>query len=133
MVLEATSQKECEVTGRDMGGTDVYTCPVGKLKENEPVPWEPSYGGYDTIKVTFLHTDDEAVHLNIYNSYHIEKALKPDDQWESGWWSFGSWDYHVRIKLREREDAGKPFFVHTMTDDGVTSDYADAKEAYEGK
>ena len=25
----------------------------------------------------------------------------------------------------------KPFFVHTFTDDGVTSDYADAKEAYE--
>lgn len=24
----------------------------------------------------------------------------------------------------------KPFFVHTFTDDGVTSDYADAKEAY---
>lgn len=30
-------------------------------------------------------------------------------------------------------EGSKPFFVHTLTDDGVTSDYADAKEAYEGR
>ena len=34
---------------------------------------------------------------------------------------------------KECEDAHKPFFVHTMTDDGVTSDYTDAKEAYKSK
>ena len=31
------------------------------------------------------------------------------------------------------EEDSKPFFVQTITDDGVTSDYADAKEAYENR
>lgn len=101
LVLEASDRKECEVTGRDMGGTEEYTCPVCKLKENEPVPWEPSYGGYEAINVSFLRTDDEAVYLNIHSFYHSEKALKPGEDWESGWWSFGTWDYHVRITLRK--------------------------------
>ena len=30
---------------------------------------------------------------------------------------------------KTEEEEGKPFFVHTLTDDGYTSDYADAKEA----
>ena len=34
---------------------------------------------------------------------------------------------------KTEEEESKPFFVHTFTDDGVTSDYADAKEAYENR
>ena len=37
-----------------------------------------------------------------------------------------------KIKEKQEEDS-KPFFVHTITDDGVSSDYADAKEAYENR
>ena len=36
------------------------------------------------------------------------------------------------IKEKQEEDS-KPFFVHTITDDGYSSDYADAKEAYENR
>lgn len=35
--------------------------------------------------------------------------------------------------MKTEEEESKPFFVHTFTDDGVTSDYADAKEAYENR
>ena len=34
---------------------------------------------------------------------------------------------------KNEEEESKPFFVHTFTDDGVTSDYVDAKEAYENR
>jgi len=34
---------------------------------------------------------------------------------------------------KNEDEESKPFFVHTFTDDGVTSDYADAKEAYENR
>ena len=35
--------------------------------------------------------------------------------------------------IKNEEKESNPFFVHTFTDDGVTSDYADAKEAYENR
>lgn len=138
LVLEASNSKECEVTGRDMGGTSTHTCPVSKLVEGEVVPWEPGYGGYESVEFKFEGTDDEAVHLTIYRMYHIHQALKPGEEWSSGWYGFGTWDYKAVVKLRKIEseapkEDSKPFFVHTMTDDGVTSDYADAKEAYENR
>ena len=40
---------------------------------------------------------------------------------------------HKVCEDTRQDESSKPFFVHTMTDDGVTSDYADAKEAYEGR
>lgn len=36
-------------------------------------------------------------------------------------------------RKKTEEEESKPFFVHTFTDDGVTSDYADAKEAYDNR
>lgn len=44
-------------------------------------------------------------------------------------------DHEPVNKANENKECegSKPFFVHTLTDDGVTSDYADAKEAYEGR
>lgn len=138
LVLEAKDHKVCEVTGRNMGGTSIHTCPVSKLVKNKEVPWKPSYGGYEAVECKFAGTDNEAVHLIFFKGLHIEKALKPDESWLSGWYSFGSWDYCVEVKLRKiasetpKKDTN-PFFVHTLTDDGVTSDYADTKEAYEGR
>lgn len=41
LVLEAESSKECEVTGRDMGGTETFTCPVSDLIENKSPKWTP--------------------------------------------------------------------------------------------
>lgn len=101
LVLEESDSKECEVTGRDMGGTQTHVCPVAKMKKNSNVMWEPAYGGYHAVKVTFLDTDDEAVHLHIYNGYDIDKYLKPGEEWNSGWYSFGSWNYYVAIRLKK--------------------------------
>ena len=104
LVLEATDSKECEVTGRSMGGSNTHVCPISEMKENELVRWEPSYGGYDAVKVTFLSSDDTAIYLDIDNGYSSKRSLKPNEEWRSGWYSFGSWDYHVTLKLRKKQD-----------------------------
>lgn len=101
LALIASDQKECEVTGRDMGGTETHVCPLNKMEAGKMVVWEPSYGGYGSVKVTFLGVDDEAVHLSIYNGYDSDKDLKPGEEWNSGWYDFGSWSYHVKIKLQK--------------------------------
>ena len=44
LVLKEESSKECEVTGRDMGVTKVYTCDVSKLIENNSLAWQPEKG-----------------------------------------------------------------------------------------
>lgn len=100
LVLEASSEKECEVTGRDMGGTDVYTCPVSRLIANEPARWSGDYGGYAAIRVTFLSADDEGLHLRLYNGYDFLHTLKLGERWSSGWYSFGTWNYHVALYLQ---------------------------------
>lgn len=101
LVLEDSSSKECEVTGREMGGTEVHTCPVSELIANEQVRWSRDYGGYGSVRVTFLSANEEGVHLNIYNGYDALYTLKIGEKWTSGWYSFGSWDYYVKIYLRK--------------------------------
>lgn len=108
LVLEEESSKECEVTGRDMGGTDTFICPVKDLIENNSPRWTPqgnydSYGGYQSYSFTFHKVDDEAVYLSTDKHYHEDIVLKPGDKWSSGWYGFGSWDYCVRLMLRKRE------------------------------
>lgn len=103
LVLEATDSKNCEVTSRDMGGVAVHSCPISKMKAGEQVPWEPSYDGYESVKVVFLGAG-EAVHLCLYNGYEFNKDLRPGETWESGWYSFGSWDYHVALKLQKKTE-----------------------------
>ena len=102
LVLKASDSKTCEVTGREMGDTVIHVCPVSKMKKDKQVVWEPSYGGYDTVKVTFIDTDDEAIHINIYQHYNRETSLKPGEIWRDSWWS-GEWGYHVEIMLRKKE------------------------------
>lgn len=99
LVLEATDSKECEVTGRDMGGTSTHLCPISQMAENKQVDWTPQYGGYNAVKVTFLGVDDESVRLRLHSGYDFDKSLKPGEEWSSGWYSFGTWSYHVKIRL----------------------------------
>ncbi len=107
LVLEEESSKECEVTGRDMGGTDVFTCDVSALIKTKSPQWHPqncrdSYGGYQSYTFYFLSAGDEAVHLYTDKHYRQDITLKLGEQWSSGWYSFGSWDYCVRLKLRKK-------------------------------
>ena len=107
LVLEEESSKECEVTGRDMGGVDVFTCDVSKLIGNESPRWQTengsaSYGGYQSYTFYFLSADDEAVHLYTDKHYRQDITLRPGESWSSGWYSFGTWDYCVRLKLRAK-------------------------------
>lgn len=102
LVLKTSDSKTCEVTGREMGDTVIHVCPVSKMKKNKEVVWEPSYGGFDTVKVTFIDTDDEAIRMNIYQHYNREVSLRPGEVWQDSWWS-GEWGYHVKIMLRKKE------------------------------
>ena len=106
LVLKEESSKECEVTGRDMGGIDVFTCSVASLISNQSPKWNPkncrgSYGGYQSYTFYFLGADEEAVHLYTDKHYRQDITLKPGENWSSGWYSFGSWDYCVRLELRK--------------------------------
>lgn len=112
LVLEEESSKECEVTGRDMGGIESFTCPLRDLINPDQSPkWTPegnygSYGGYQAYHFTFKQVDDEGVHLeadNGYTSKILLKPFEPDNKWSSGWYSFGSWSYCVRLSLRKIE------------------------------
>ena len=107
LVLEEESEKECEVTGRDMGGIESFTCPLRDLINSDGTPqWTPkgdyySYGGYQAYHFRFKHVDDEGVHLAVDRSYSQDIVLKPGEKWSSGWYDFGSWSYCVRLTLRK--------------------------------
>ena len=101
LVLEDSSSKECEVTGQEMGGTEEHTCPISKMIADEKVRWSGDYGGYSAIRVIFLGADEDGVHLKIYNGYEALYTLKIGERWSSGWYSFGTWDYHVALFLRK--------------------------------
>lgn len=107
LVLEEDSSKECEVTGREMGGIDVFTCPVSDLIENKSPQWHSksgsySYGGYQSYTFYFLSADNEAVNLYTDKHYRQDIKLLPDgEKWSSGWYSFGEWSYCVRLYVRK--------------------------------
>lgn len=108
LVLKEESSKECEVTGRDMGGIEIYTCPVSDLIENKNPRWIPqdnnsSYGGYQSYTFYFLRADEESIHLYTDKHYRQDITLKPGEEWSSGWFSFGSWDYLTSLELRKKE------------------------------
>ena len=108
LVLEEESSKECEVTGRDMGGIATYTCPVSDLIENKSPRWQSKkgsdgYGGYQSYTFYFLSADEEAVHLYTDKHYRQDITLRPDESWSSGWYGFGTWSYCVRLKLRKKQ------------------------------
>ena len=108
LVLVEDSSKECEVTGRDMGGIDRFSCPVADLVEKQSPKWTPencrdTYGGYQSYTFYFLGADDEAVHLYTDKHYRVNIDLKPGEEWSNGWYSFGTWDYCVTLKLRKKE------------------------------
>jgi len=108
LVLKEESSKECEVTGRDMGGIEIYTCPVSDLIENKNPRWTPkdsnsSYGGYQSYTFYFLRADEESIHLYTDKHYRQDITLKPGEEWSSGWFSFGSWDYLTSLELRKKE------------------------------
>jgi hypothetical protein len=107
LVLEEDSSKECEVTGRDMGGIDRFTCPVSDLIEGKSPHWTPencrdSYGGYQSYTFYFLRADEEAVHLYTDKHYRQDIDLKPGETWTSGWYSFGEWSYCVSLQVSKK-------------------------------
>ena len=110
LVLEEESSKECEVTGRDMGGIESFTCPLRDLINPEGSPkWTPngnygSYGGYQAYHFTYKKVDDQGVYLEAdhgYASKILLKPFEPDNTWSSGWYCYGSWSYCVRLTLRK--------------------------------
>ena len=105
------SSKECEVTGRDMGGEEYFTCPVADMIAGK-AHWTPesqwakdnnqTYGGYQSVSFKFEGADDKGLHLSTEKWYHQEITLTPESpEWSTGWYSFGSWDYCVRLSLQK--------------------------------
>lgn len=111
LVLEEESSKECEVTGREMGGTNRYVYPVSELIDSDmSLRWkredgrEGSYGGYQSYTFYFLRVDGDAVYLYTDKHYRVDITLHPDgEEWSSGWYDFGTWSYCVRLSLRKKQ------------------------------
>ena len=109
LILKEDSSKECEVTGRDMGGTETFTCKISDLLQYSVPKWTPegnysNYGGYQAYSFSFKGIDDEGVHIITDKHYKTEVVLKPGEEWSSGWYCFGEWSYCVRLSLRKIEN-----------------------------
>lgn len=111
LVLVEDSDKECEVTGNNLGSAKTFICPVSDLEVGKSPNWIPqgnysSYGGYQSIRITFQKLDNEGAHFELYLGYKNEIVLtpfEPKNKWESGSYGFGSYRYFVTLTLKEKE------------------------------
>ena len=88
-----SSSKECEVTGRMMGGDDVYEMPVSKLKPGW-VQWPQTR--HPDHSVTILTIGDDFVEFTVRDvagsvngPYTIHVGEKKSSRYEFGEWAYG--------------------------------------------
>ena len=93
------SYKECEVTGRDMGGQDVYYRPLSSLTKG-CIGWES--GPTPNHNVYVLEVGKDYVVVEVRDSWGREKAgpYKLYEGTEKGYsYMFGEWSYNFSVSL----------------------------------
>lgn len=100
--LVDSSEKECEVTGRMMGGDDVYEIPVSNLKLGL-LKWPQ--GGNPDHSINIIAVGDDFVKLSVRNVAGTweEYTLHVGEKASSGY-MFGEWSYSYRVTLEEVSD-----------------------------
>jgi len=96
--LVDSSSKECEVTGRMMGGDDVYEIPISGLKLGS-VNW-PQRGDPDhTVHVLSVGKDVVKVDVRTVSG-HLDGPfeLHVGDK-KSSYYCFGEWSYGYTVSL----------------------------------
>ena len=107
--LVDSSSKECEVTGRMMGGNDVYEIPVTKLKLGF-VDW-PQNGRPDH-SINILAIGENSVKLSVrsvsgsWNEYTLQLGEKASSSY-----CFGEWSYGYTVTLVEVDENKKKGFI----------------------
>ena len=87
-----SSYKECEVTGRDMGGDDCYEMPVKDLKIGR-VNW-PNEKRYTNHSVYITEITEETVAVEVYHvSRNSTKLVLRRGDKKTYSYMFGEWSY----------------------------------------
>lgn len=93
--------KECEVTGRDMGGEDVYYMPLSSLKLGI-VNWDTDKGFYINHNVEVCELGEDFVVVDVTNWRGTKLGgpykLYVGDEGRGNYW-FGEWEYHYSVSL----------------------------------
>ena len=96
-----SSYKECEVTGRDMGGDDTFEKPLSTLKRG-CVEWG---GRFDpNHSVCIQSVDDDSVEVSVTTvSRNVlgPKRLGVGETWRYSY-MFGEWSYGFTLTLIEK-------------------------------
>lgn len=101
--LVDSSYKECEVTGRDMGGDDIYEIPIANLQPGYilwPQRGEPGH----SVKV--INVGDDYITLSVTNisrSVNGPYTLRVGESKSSSYY-FGEWSYGFTISVEERDE-----------------------------
>lgn len=112
LVLICSSDKECEVTGKSMGGDYRFECPVSQLRPGSYIHWTAcSYMDMPESSVICESVEDDKVVLTQYNysdqssrHYPNKVVLTPGgEEWSSGWYCWGSWSYCHTLRLEEKK------------------------------
>lgn len=102
--LVDSSYKECEVTGRDMGGDDIYEIPIANLQPGY-IGWPQS--GRPNHDVEVIKVGEDYITLSITNvarstngPYTLRVGEKKSDSYYFGEWSYG---YTVSVEEGDEE------------------------------
>lgn len=108
--LVDSSSKECEVTGRMMGGDDVYEIPVSQLKPGL-LKWPQ--GGDPDHSINIIAVGKDFVKLSVRNVSGTweEYTLHLGETAASGY-MFGEWSYSYRVTLEGADDEKIKSFGH---------------------
>ena len=100
--LVDSSEKECEVTGRLMGGKDEYEIPVSVLKPGV-LKWPQ--GGDPDHSINIIAVGEDFVKLSVRNVAGTweEYTLHVGEKASSGY-MFGEWSYSYRVTIEEATD-----------------------------
>lgn len=121
--LVDSSEKECEVTGRMMGGDDVYEIPVSQLIPGNGLLKWPQQGEPDhSIIIKEVGDDYVLLTVRTVSGTWYEYTLHIGEKASSGY-CFGEWSYGYVISLEEApEEKMKGFDPKTAFQDAVESE-----------
>ncbi|MBE6196288.1 MAG: hypothetical protein E7137_04245 [Rikenellaceae bacterium] len=98
--LVDSSYKECEVTGRDMGGDDLYEIPVANLKLGY-IDWAQSKRPNHNVNVIEIGEDYITLSItNVSRSVNGPYTLRVGEK-KSYSYYFGEWSYGYTISVEE--------------------------------
>lgn len=99
--LIESSHKECEVTGRDMGGESCYETPFSNITTGM-VRWPQKSTPDHIVNINEIGKDHIVLTVRtIPGTVSHPITLRSGDTYDYGWYSFGEWSYSYKVSLSE--------------------------------